>query len=866
MNRRKTRFFSSGFLTIFILAMLLLIFPQEYALGQTPQPDPTPVAPEIIPPTAYPLADNEVEVKKGNQVSKYRPIKTTKTADGREAVSDRIIVGFVDGVDDNAKAEVHRKVAGGKKVGAAKAVGKVGVNNAQLVDVTGSSSLEEAIKEYMSESSVRYAEPDYMAYADLTPNDTYFSQMWGMTKIQAPQAWDITTGSSSVYVAVLDCGVYDTVSAPGSTGHPDINGKVVAAANFSDSTHGADDWCNHGTHVTGTVAANTNNGMGVAGVGFNTRIMNGKVLGDNGSGTSSWLINGINWASNNGAKVITMSLSGGGSCFSSLQDAVNYAWSRNVVVVAAAGNNGNTALNWPASCNNVVAVGSTDSNDIRSSFSNYGSSWVDVAAPGSSILSTNYTGGYSTFNGTSMATPHVAGLAALLWAVGYKTNTGIVNRIKSTTDTVAGSGSEWETGRINAYKAVQPAPSTANNLQFYPLSKPIRLLETRPGFSGYYTPNTPLVAGFDYTYTGRNLTYDGVNIPASAQVLVGNATVVNNTGAGGGFVTLYPGGDVRPNVSNLNYTAGQTIPNAFTVSLNSSGQFSIYATTGINFIIDITGYYAAPSSGLYYHPLPNPIRLLETRPGFSGHYTPGTPLPAGTDYNLVGRNLTYNGITIPNSAQVLVGNATVVNTTGAGAGWVILFPGGVSRPTVSNLNYTTGQIIPNAFTIGLGNNGSFNIYATTGINFLIDITGYYSNEATDVNGTGLLYSGLSWPVRLLETRPNFSGYYHPGAPLTGNTDNTYNGRNLTYTGISIPNSAKAIVGNATVINNTGAPAGWVTIYPGEGTLPTVSNLNYVAGQIIPNSFVVGLGATNGNFRIRPTGNIHFLVDIAGYFS
>lgn len=317
--------------------------------------------------------------------------------------------------------------------------------------------------------SVEFAEPDPVAHAFVSANDTSISQEWGLYKIQAANtsgssAWDITTGNTSVKVAILDTGI--------DQDHEDLAAKIVANQNFTTSST-ANDLYGHGTHVAGTVAAATNNNLGVAGVGYNTSLMNVKVLDDAGSGSYSGIANGIIWATDNGAKVINMSL-GGSSGSSTLQNAVNYAASRGVVVVAAAGNNGNTARSYPGYYSNAIAVAATDAGDAKASFSTYGS-WVDVAAPGVNVYSTmpnhsNQIGpqNYGTLSGTSMATPHTAGLAALIWATGIcSTNACVRSQIESTADKISGTGSYWTYGRINAYKAVgggvTPTPSPTPN-------------------------------------------------------------------------------------------------------------------------------------------------------------------------------------------------------------------------------------------------------------------------------------------------------------------------------------------------------------------------------------------------------------------
>jgi hypothetical protein len=404
-------------------------------------------------------------------------------------------------------------------------------------------------------------------------------------------------------------------------------------------------------------------------------------------------------------------------------------------------------------------------------------------------------------------------------------------------------------------------PQSPTGLQYFPLAAPVRLLDTRSGQTACDAPGAALSAGVARTEAARIAC---TGIPATAQAIVGNATVVNTTGAGAGFVTLYPSNAARPNVSNLNYVPGQIVPNAFTVGLGSDGAFEIYAQTGVHFIVDVTGYYAPPTTGgLYFHPLPSPIRLLDTRAGQSACQAPGTPLAGGSVRTQAAR-LTCGGITIPSTAQAVVGNATLVNPSNGGSGFVTLYPSNAARPNVSNLNYVPGNTVPNAFVVGLGSDGAFNIYALTTLDFIVDISGYFSNQQTDANGTGLLYTPLPAPFRLLDTRAGQSACDAPGVPLTaGNARNEV--ARITCNNITVPATAQAVVGNATVVNTTGAGAGFITLYPSNATRPNVSNLNYVTGQVVPNAFTVGLGS-DGAFKIYPFTGVHFITDITGYYA
>ena len=236
--------------------------------------------------------------------------------------------------------------------------------------------------------------------------------------------------------------------------------KVIYGHDYVDNDNTSDDGNGHGTHCAGITGALTNNSIGIAGVAPQTSIYAVRVLDNQGSGTLDAVAQGIREAADSGAKVISLSL-GAPNGGTALQQAVQYAWNKGSVIVAAAGNAGNTKANYPAYYSEVIAVASTDQSDKKSSFSTYGS-WVDVAAPGSNIYSTYKGSTYQLLSGTSMATPHVAGVAALLANQGYS-NTQIRQIIESTSDKISGTGTYWKNGRVNAYKAVQYAKQLQEN-------------------------------------------------------------------------------------------------------------------------------------------------------------------------------------------------------------------------------------------------------------------------------------------------------------------------------------------------------------------------------------------------------------------
>ncbi|HEY9725652.1 MAG TPA: S8 family serine peptidase [Chroococcales cyanobacterium] len=354
-------------------------------------------------------------------------------------------------------------------------------------------SVEDALALYGTNPLIEYIQPNYNIVLETTiPNDPSVNQLWGLNNtgqtggtpdadIDAPEAWDIQTGNS-VVVGVIDTGVDYT--------HPDlINNMWTNQAEFNgspgvdddgngyvDDIHGYDfvnndgdpfDDNGHGTHVSGTIAAEGNNGIGVSGVSWSSEIMALKFLDASGSGTTFDAIEAIEYATMMGAQITNNSWGGGGYS-QALYDAIAAAGAAGQLFIAAAGNNSNNNdvnPSYPASYNldNVISVAATDSNDQLASFSNYGATSVDVAAPGVNIYSTIPGGGYASYSGTSMATPHVTGVASLIWAQDPTlTAQEVKERILATADPIAAlQGKTLTGGRLNAYNALtntEPAP------------------------------------------------------------------------------------------------------------------------------------------------------------------------------------------------------------------------------------------------------------------------------------------------------------------------------------------------------------------------------------------------------------------------
>ena len=420
-------------------------------------------------------------------------------------------------------------------------------------------SIQAAINLLARRADVLYAEPNHIVHAYSTPNDTSYASQYGPQKVQADLAWGIWKPQAQVILAIVDTGIDNT--------HPDLTNKILRDAvgivgydAFTGTRSDASDGYGHGTHCAGIAAAQVNNGAGVAGIaGWNgaasvsdtyyTKLMPVKVLDATGSGTDATVADGITWAANNGAKVISLSLGGGGSM--TLDNAVQYAWSKGCVVVAAAGNSGNSMPSYPAGYANVISVAATDNSDKLTSFSNYGS-WVSVAAPGSNIYSTtptysaggNFPLNYAYLSGTSMACPHVAGEAALLFAQNPTlTNSQVKNLITSNVDpyTPYSGGIAAGGGRMNVYKALLAAapagPGSATSAVFVKTDA-----ATQGNWKGVYGADGCQVFG------------DTASLPSYASLSVGGQSAYTWAGSTSDPRALLKANSASDRIASCDYT------------------------------------------------------------------------------------------------------------------------------------------------------------------------------------------------------------------------------------------------------------------------------------------------------------------------
>src|SRR5438046_5277798 len=353
-------------------------------------------------------------------------------------VSDQLLVRFAPGVPASARAAAHAAS------GAAVVKGFETLEGLELVKLPQRLKVEEAIRRYRQIPTVLDEDATYIVHALGVPNDPQSGPLWGLNNssdadIDGPEAWGITTGSSNVVVGVIDTGIdynHEHLSANmySNTAHCNNNGIDDDGNGFIDDCYGVDfanndsdpmDDDQHGTHVSGTIGAVGNNGIGVAGVNWNVKLMACKFLNAGGSGSTDGAVSCLNYLSmmkDRGVNIVATNNSWGGGEFSqALYDAIDAHRQRGILFMAAAGNSAldnDTVSFYPANyyLPNIIAVAATTSTDARASFSNFGRRTVHLGAPGDQILSTTPNKTYGTLSGTSMGTPYLTGVAALLKA------------------------------------------------------------------------------------------------------------------------------------------------------------------------------------------------------------------------------------------------------------------------------------------------------------------------------------------------------------------------------------------------------------------------------------------------------------------
>ncbi len=683
------------------------------------------------------------------------------------------------------------------------------------------------------------------------PNDPQYSSQWNLPAINASGAWAVTTGNNIV-VADVDTGVdYTHEDLPSPQLVPGIDETTATPTVINDAS-GNTDTNGHGTAVAGVIAASTNNGKGLASLGWHTSVMPVKASTD-GSFTSAAIAAGIMYAADNGARVINLSL--GGPCPDpTMQSAIEYAQGKGVLVVAAAGNEALFPAvdpegdydypSYPAAYPGVVAVGATGQDGYRAAYSDTGS-YVALVAPGGGGDSTTDAvpvlqagGGYTAELGTSFAAPQVAAAAALILSVNPNLTPNEVTELLTGSATglgPPGDNIEYGAGILNASAALNDTPPTTAGFGTYTSLVPARILDTRKGIGA---PQAKVGPG-----QSINLTVDGAGgIPASGVAAVVLNVAVTNTTAPS-FVTVWPTGQPRPNSSNINFLANQTVPNLVTVKVGSSGRVSLFNASGSTDVIaDVAGYYGdgTGAAGSTYVPL-TPFRLLDTRK------VPAGPVVAGAP-----RSLPITGVDgVPASATGVVLNVTVTGATAPS--FLTVYPDQTTAPVVSNLNYGPGQTVPNLVNAKLGADGAVSIANAAGsVQVIVDLEGYFTASG-DTSGSRF------FPVvnhRILDTRSNIGGYYTPVGP-NASIPVTVVGQG------GVLDGAAAAVMNTSVTGPT-APS-FLTVYPDGVGRPNAANLNFGASQTIANLVSATIGGDGEVDIYNNQGSVNTIADVVGWY-
>jgi subtilisin family serine protease len=614
------------------------------------------------------------------------------------------------------------------------------------------------VQQLVDTGKVESAEINEKRYAVTAPNDPEYVNQWYLKDfattdkgIGIESAWSHTTGSPSIVVAVIDTGY---------TVHPDLPTPLPGYDFFdndADATDPGDAGCDqpnpswHGTKVAGIIGAKTNNGIGVAGINQQSQIQHIRILGPCGGDTSDE-IKAIRWAAGlpvhgislnpTPARVLNLSLGGGGNCSELEQSAINDAVAAGAIVVVAAGNGGSDNVGddldlpqnafSPANCNSVITVAATTSTGARASYTNFGSV-VDIAAPGSNIRTTKFNG-YDSVSGTSFATPIVSGIISLMLSVKPGLNYyGVLTLLRK--DNVANSfpsipSSQCSNdisatyycglGILDANHAVHTALLIALEV-FEPL-QPTRVADTRSNIGNVGTNKIGDGAG-----GGTPLTFKIIgtgNIPTTGVSAVSlNITAVDTqVGNEGGYLKVYPCASGQPDVSNLNFVSNQTIANAVIVPVDTNGNICVYVYGQAHILIDTNGWFA---NSVNFTTI-TPTRVADTRLDIGNVGTNkigdgaggGTPLTfkiAGTG------NIPTEGV----SAVSL--NITAVDTqVGNVGGYFKVYPCASGQPDVSNLNFVSNQTIANAVIVPVDTNGNICVYVYGQAHILIDTNGWFA--------------------------------------------------------------------------------------------------------------------------------------------
>jgi uncharacterized repeat protein (TIGR01451 family) len=711
---------------------------------------------------------------------------------GREAASRQVLVKFNPGFEARlAQATAQQDIDHTRPVG----------RNGVVLLHSRTRDTNRLLQELRQRGDVQYAEPNYIVRANATPNDPFFSVLWGLrntgqpilgvpgvpgSDIGAVSAWDISTGSSSIVVGVVDTGV--------DYGHQDLRPNMWSAPapftviiggvsiNCPAGSHGYNAIirsCNpmdddgHGTHVSGTIGARGNNNVGVTGVNWITSIMGLKFLGNDGTGTTADAIDAIEFAIQTkaifgaGANVRVLSNSWGGGDFSqSLRDEIDKAFGVDMLFVASAGNsarNNDLIAHYPSNYDvaNVISVASIDNVDRLAVDSSYGRVTVDLGAPGVSVASTFPNDAYAIGSGTSMAAPHVSGAAALILSACPNLNTAALKQLLMTSvvPTSVLGGITVTGGRLNVNNAIRTCAGDFS-LSATPSSQTVSR-----GSATSFTVNLTRIAGFTgavtFTVTGLPDGAGGAFSPQPATGASSTLTITTNSTTPAGTFPL----TITGTSGNLSHSSGTSLivtapPAGFpdlTIGKSHSGNFT-QGQTGAAYTILVTNGGTGSTSGAVTVSDLLPAALSATAMSGTG-WSCAVPAGTCTRSDVLAAGATYPAITltvnvsstapasVTNTATVSGGGETdTANNTASDV--TTILPGGGPSP-LSIWPSSTLPAIPH----------QFDYPGTFGLKFRSDTAGHISGiryyKGTTNNGihTGLLYSATG----TLLAQANFTG-------------------------------------------------------------------------------------------------------------